>query len=554
MKFDDILTHLGEFGPYQKRIYVLACIPAISVAFQTLIPVFYLAIPDNRCAVPGLANDTYNSQGSTHDIIINTTIPWERDDKGVSKLSECSVYTNLTAGNQTQECTSWVYDKTTFTSTALAQFNIVCGNKGWRATSNSITFAGSLVGAIFLGLLSDLIGRKKTFFLSIFFHCASSISIAFAPNMVGFIALRFINGVSSTGVFMTSFVIGMELVGPSKRVLAGIVIELFWCLGLFILGALAYALRDWQHLQLVVSVPPVLMLFMWWFIPESARWLLSRGRDAEAEQIIRKAAEVNGVDLPPKIFDKSTLDLNQPQARVWEMFTTPVLLIRTLVIFVNWFVVSMVYYGLGLNVQNLSGDIYLNFTIANIMETVAYVLCIILLDRTGRKNLHCGSMMLGGVACLLTMFPVMYGDSSHAWITTTLSMIGKLGASAAFAIIYVFSAELFPTVVRSSGMGASSTFARVGGIVSPYVADLGLLVGGDLKVALPLIVFGAVSVGAGLLSLLLPETLNRRLPETIDDAKVFGRTNSKTEYYLDTLEDADVDKVNSFKKKESEKF
>ncbi|XP_046583355.1 organic cation transporter protein-like [Haliotis rubra] len=557
MKFDTILDHLGEFGAYQKRLYLLVCLSAISIAFQTLLPVFYLALPDFRCAVPGLDNDSYTSQGSSHDVIINGTIPWERDDDGVSTLSECNVYTNLTAGNQTRECKSWVYDKATFTSTALAQFNIVCSDKGWRATSNSINFAGSLCGAFFLGFLSDLIGRKKTFFLSAFFHCASGISLAFAPNFEGFIALRFINGVANAGLFMSAFVIGVELVGPSKRVLAGIVIELFWCLGLFILGAVAYGIRNWQHLQLVLSVPSVLLLFLWWFIPESPRWLLSRGRDAEAEQIIRKAAEVNDVDLPPKIFDKSTVDLNQPQARVWEMFTTPVLLIRSLIIFLNWFVISMVYYGLGLNVQNLSGDIYLNFTIANIVETLAYVICIFFLDRAGRKKLHCGSMMLGGVACLATMFPVMYGDSSHAWITTTLSMIGKLGASAAFAIIYVFSAELFPTVVRNSGMGASSTFARVGGIISPFVADLGLLVEGNLKTALPLVVFGAVTVGAGLLSLILPETLNRKLPENIEDAKTFGRTNSSSQNYLDTLggiKSADKQISGKFKKIYDEKF
>ncbi|XP_071113439.1 organic cation transporter protein-like [Haliotis cracherodii] len=557
MKFDNILEHLGEFGSYQKRLYLLVCLSAISIAFQTLLPVFYLAVPDFRCAAPGLANDSYKSQGTAHDVIINGSVPWERDDDGVTMLSKCNVYSNLTAGNETRQCTTWVYDETTFTSTALAQFNIVCSDKGWRATSNSINFAGSLCGAFFLGFLSDLIGRKKTFFLSALFHSASGIGLAFAPNIEGFIALRFINGAANAGLFMSAFVIGVELVGPSKRVIAGIVIELFWCLGLFILGAVAYGIRNWQHLQLVLSVPSVLLLFMWWFIPESPRWLLSRGRDAEAEQIIRKAAEVNGVDLPPKLFDKSTVDLqNQPKVRVWEMFTTPVLLIRSLIIFFNWFVVSMVYYGLGLNVQNLSGDIYLNFTIANIVETLAYVICIFLLDRAGRKKLHCGSMMLGGIACLATMFPVMYGNSSHTWITTALSMIGKLGASGAFAIIYVFSAELFPTVVRNSGMGSSSVFARVGGIISPFVADIGLLVGGNLKTALPLIVFGAVSVGAGLLSLALPETLNRKLPETIEDAKAFGRTNNRREYNLDTLADikSDDKQANEFKKTYDQKF
>jgi len=59
----------------------------------------------------------------------------------------------------------------------------------------------------------------------------------------------------------------------------------------------------------------------------------------------------------------------------------------------------------------------------------------------------------------------------HA-VTVTLAMLGKFGISAAFAIIYVWSAELFPTVVRNAGMGASSSFARVGGMVAPYIADL----------------------------------------------------------------------------------
>ena len=51
-------------------------------------------------------------------------------------------------------------------------------------------------------------------------------------------------------------------------------------------------------------------------------------------------------------------------------------------------------------------------------------------------------------------------------------MLGKLGAAAAFAIIYVYSAELFPTIVRNAGLGASSCCARIGGMLAPYIADL----------------------------------------------------------------------------------
>ena len=58
------------------------------------------------------------------------------------------------------------------------------------------------------------------------------------------------------------------------------------------------------------------------------------------------------------------------------------------------------------------------------------------------------------------------------YTTVILAMLGKIGAAAAYAVIYVWSAELYPTVVRNVGMGASSSCARIGGMVSPYIAEL----------------------------------------------------------------------------------
>jgi len=68
------------------------------------------------------------------------------------------------------------------------------------------------------------------------------------------------------------------------------------------------------------------------------------------------------------------------------------------------------------------------------------------------------------------MFNNMFSDLQV--ITIVLAMLGKLGAAAAFAIIYVYSAELFPTIVRNAGLGASSCCARIGGMLAPYIADL----------------------------------------------------------------------------------
>lgn len=71
-----------------------------------------------------------------------------------------------------------------------------------------------------------------------------------------------------------------------------------------------------------------------------------------------------------------------------------------------------------------------------------------------------------------TCISLSYTSGHQIYSTVILAMLGKIGAAAAFAVIYVWSAELYPTVVRNVGMGASSSCARIGGMVSPYIADL----------------------------------------------------------------------------------
>ena len=74
----------------------------------------------------------------------------------------------------------------------------------------------------------------------------------------------------------------------------------------------------------------------------------------------------------------------------------------------------MVYYGLSLNSGNLAGDFYLNFFLTGLVEFPAYTLCLVLLDRTGRKKLHCACMVLGGLACICTIFTVLYVEKREA--------------------------------------------------------------------------------------------------------------------------------------------
>ncbi|CAG2222323.1 OCTN [Mytilus edulis] len=398
-----------------------------------------------------------------HQVLVHHYIPKPTEEK--KKYDECSYLafnsSTVLFDNESRplnftkvKCTKWVYDDAIFASTFSSEMNLVCDDFPKTTQAKTLFFGGVLVGAFITGMLSDKIGRKKTLFLSFFLALATTVGLAFSPSYPVFVTLRFFVGFSMAGIFMTAFVIGLELVGPTKRNLAGIVIEYFFALGLVLLAGVAYLLRDWFYIELAFGAPMVLFLLMWWVIPESPRWLINQGRKEEAEVILRKAAKVNKVTLPDKLFMEEDEE-EPPTGHLLHLFTSRVLLVRTLVIFFNWMVVSMTYYGLSLNTGNLGGDFYMNFFISGLVEFPAYTLSILFLDRIGRKICHLLAMVIGELQ----------------WLTTTLAMIGKLGSAAAFAIIYVFSAELYPTVVRNTGMGASSCCARVGGMIAPYVAD-----------------------------------------------------------------------------------
>ncbi|GFN93714.1 organic cation transporter protein [Plakobranchus ocellatus] len=473
MKFDDLITELGEFGPYQQRVYFIVCLVGISTALQTMAVVFIQATPDHRCALPGLPNDTYASQGPWHDHLVNVSIPWNDEDKIYDKCELRKVPGNL--DNDTYSCNTWVYSEDPFKSTFVNDIDLVCNDKSLVTYASMILMGGMLGGSLIMGILSDIFGRKKILVLCALAQFAAGFATAWAESYAVYVCLRFFVTFFGVGMFLSAFVIGMELVGSSKRRIAGMVIEIFWCIGLFIETGVAYGLRHWTHFQITISMFNIVAVVIFAiFLPESARWLLQKGKTKEAAKIIQMVADKNGVTLSEKARTLKDIEMEGKGEKIWHVFTYRVLLLRYLIVFFNWLVASMVYYGLSLNAEDLSDE---------------------------------------------------------EWITLLLSLIGKFGASAGFAVIYIYSAELFPTVMRNSGLGLCSFCARIGGILAPYIADLEHLTSGHWDVAVPLMIFGGLSVAAGLLVLFLPETSNRVLPDTVEDAKSFGNASyGRTRY------------------------
>ncbi|KAK3758872.1 hypothetical protein RRG08_025568 [Elysia crispata] len=110
-------------------------------------------------------------------------------------------------------------------------------------------------------------------------------------------------------------------------------------------------------------------------------------------------------------------------------------------------------------------------------------------------------------------------SSAHCsdWCVMALSLLGKTAIMTGFDLLYTYSAELFPITHRGTGLASCSMVARVGSLVSPYIADMRFFVSGKMVSVLPQLVLGTCAIAGALLILLLPETRGRELPETLED-------------------------------------
>ncbi|XP_078580614.1 organic cation transporter protein-like isoform X4 [Branchiostoma floridae x Branchiostoma japonicum] len=550
--FDGALEYLGAFGKYQKLIYCLTCVLTLPVSFHMLAMTFLDAKVAFHCAVPEIRHAEPGTEN--YSCALNYSIPWEQDQETREwQFSGCDRYVvtneslaaidcpfdavNATAlgyfdGTNTSSCNhGYWYDRSQYHSSIFTEFDLVCDSNELNQFAQSMYMVGVLLGAVGFGQLSDMIGRKKTLFIGLFLQLGFGVAVAFSPNYTFFVVFRALVGATTSAVFLPGFVIGTELVAPSMRTWAGTLIQIFFSIGFMLLALLAYLIRDWRTLQLVISLPNAVFIFAYPLIIESPRWLLSKGRDEEVAAIMRTAAKVNGVTLPDEVFTTKKVEVkvenNEPKDErthtIIDLVRTPNMAKKSVLIFFNWLVITLVYYGLSLNTSNLGGDDYLNFFIGGVVEIPAYITSIYIVDTLGRPKTHAGYMMIGAVGCIVCPFlTAPFLPESLNPLSITMAMIGKFGVTAGFNLIYIWTAELYPTMIRNVGVGASSMFARVGGIISPYV-ELSKSVWGPL----PYIIFGALSFLAALAALLLPETLGAELPVTLEDGENFGKKTPK---------------------------
>ncbi|XP_071478128.1 organic cation transporter protein-like [Diadema antillarum] len=559
MKFDDILSTVGEFGRYQIIIFLLVCVITIPNAFHSIGIVFIGGAADHWCAVPEWKGENCSSWGLDPAECAAAkraaSIPPESNTTNSSKLSQCEMY-NVSAspfmltplpehGNSTYSslstevpfsfddfhsrdvipCSSgWEHDRSTYASTINMDFNLVCKNEDLTDVASILWFVGVLLGSIACGFTSDMeytAGLKASLLLK-----AGDVDPNPGPEGDK-PPMRPKNLIQKDGT---------EFVGPSKRVLVGNGPMVSFSIGYVVLSLLAYLIRDWRHLQLAISIPLVGLFLLVPFFPESARWLMSRGKIERASSIIKKVAKTNKVKLPDPIFSESDIEemkKGEKKGNVTDLFRTPNLCKESFNLMFNWSVESLVYYGLSLSSGDFGVNAYVSAFVSGAVEIPAYISSVFALEYFGRRRSTCGYLLLAGIACIIAIFcPI-------GPLRATFAMVGKFGVSASFSIIYMYTAELYPTPVRTVGLGVCSMASRIGGILAPTIRILG-----RTWKPLPSIIFGLSSISAGLLALLLPETRGRKLPETIEEGE--NLRNSPLDTYVE-VPTKDIQNMNGTK-------
>ncbi|XP_032676720.1 organic cation transporter protein-like isoform X4 [Odontomachus brunneus] len=417
----------------------------------------------------------------------NCTEPATTDSK-----DQCTVNVNGTL----VECTEWKYDRSVFSETIISQV---------RQESTADGFRGSQTG------IGDWMRRSAL------------VSSIVADETI-----------ERHGYWRHN---GMEIVGTKWRAAITVLYQFPFALGHLSLAGLAFWFRHWQQLQIAITLPSIILLSYWWLAPESPRWLLAMGRQKAACKILQKAASINkmeNVDIPEVIrkhclqqnFKKSILD---HRASFVDLFRTPNMRIKSLSIFFNWTVCGMGLFGMSQYIGQVGGDIFINFAVSGAIQIPGNFVAWWAMNKLGRRVTLICSNSTAGVACLFLIIV----SNDIAWLRLLLACCGIVGIAVSFTTVYLFSGELFPTVVRNIGVGTSSMCARLGSIVAPFVVSLS-----GIKAWLPPTVFGVLPLIGAALCLLLPETAGCTLPETLQDGEEFGKKCKAKGTYVDAEAEA----------------
>ncbi|XP_023042135.1 solute carrier family 22 member 8 isoform X1 [Piliocolobus tephrosceles] len=506
MTFSEILDRVGSMGRFQFLHVAILGLPILNMANHNLLQIFTAATPVHHCRPPPNA-----SAG-----------PWVIPMGPNGKPERCLRFvhpSNASLPNDTQRSTEpcldgWVYNSTK--DSIVTEWNLVCNSNKLKEMAQSIFMAGILIGGLVLGDLSDRFGRRPILTCSYLLLAASGSGAAFSPTFPVYVVFRFLCGCGISGITLSTIILNVEWVPTRMRAIMSTALGYCYTVGQFILPGLAYAIPQWRWLQLTVSIPFFIFFLSSWWTPESIRWLVLTGKSSKALKILRRVAAFNGKKEEGERLTLEELKLNlqkeislaKAKYTAADLFRIPMLRRMTFCLSLAWFATGFAYYSLAMGVEEFGVNLYILQIIFGGVDIPAKFITILSLSYLGRHTTQAAALLLAGGAILaLTFVPL-----DLQTVRTVLAVFGKGCLSSSFSCLFLYTSELYPTVIRQTGMGVSNLWTRVGSMLSPLVK-----ITGEVQPFIPNIIYGITALLGGSAALFLPETLNQPLPETIED-------------------------------------
>ena len=357
----------------------------------------------------------------------------------------------------------------------------------------SASFLGMLIGAASSGLLADRFGRRIVFQSSMVLWGAGSFLCATANDVNTLMLYRVLLGVGMGMEFPIGQAMLAEIMPSRYRGRYVAYLEGFWPLGFICAGVLAYfmlPLVGWRGVFVALGVPAIFVLIVRQFVPESPRWLESRGRHVDADLVMgrieEKVRKSSGKALP-EIQASAHPRASEHGPTGFKALWAPGYAKRTLMVWSVWFFALLGYYGLttwlGALLQQAGYPVTKSvfYTILISLAGIpGFLTSAWLVESWGRKPTCI--LMLVGSACMA----YLYGSTaSHAGSETQLIAFG-LGMQffmfGMWSVLYAYTPELYPTRCRATGGGFASSIGRIGSLIGPYVVGVILPIAGQIGV------------------------------------------------------------------------
>jgi len=376
----------------------------------------------------------------------------------------------------------------------------------------SAGFVGMFLGAAISGRLADRYGRRLIFQGTLVLFSVGAVLSALAPTFETLLAARVIAGLGLGGELPVVATLVSEFSPRAQRGRMIVLLESFWAYGTLAAGLIALFVLPqfgWRGAFLVAALPALYVAYLRSALPESPRYLAERGRSAEADAIVRRVERASGGAL--LTLGAAIAPLRSGRTSISQLWS-PAYARRTAMLWILWFGITFTYYGIFLYVPSLLAARGLSevrsnefFFLSTIAQIPGYFSAAWLVERWGRKPTLVTYLL--GTAAAAFLFGNA-GTGTDAFVYAALLSFFNLGA---WAIVYTYSPELYPTAIRATGAGIAAAVGRLGGIIGPFLTPVlvpTLGQSGVFALFMALLVVTALNVWA-----LAEETRGRSLEE-----------------------------------------